>query len=169
MAYTVWNGPAPTIAAQQKVATGTAIKTQLQLATPSTRQIRIIEWGWSLDAAPATTGTGAVELLQTDVAATVTAHVATGVQPRVPGTPASLMTLGTANTGYSASSEGATTASRVFDVMSLSSATGESALSGGRIWLPGRGPIVAVSTFLRVRMTTPTTAVDARTFVVWDE
>ena len=70
----------------------------LQLATPSTRMARLISAGFSLDDPP---GADAVfELLQTDVAATVTAHVAAGVQPLDAGIPASLMTLGTAATGY---------------------------------------------------------------------
>src|SRR5512144_1340748 len=94
--YKTWNGPMPTTAAQVKVTTGTAIKTMLQIATPATRQFQIISWGYSLDAAPATTGTGVVELLQTDVAATVTAHVASGVQPLDPNAPASLAALGVA-------------------------------------------------------------------------
>ncbi len=165
--YTAYNGPMPTTAAQASVSTGTTAKTMLQISPPSTRQIQLLEWGWSIDDPPG--ADGVVELLQTDVAATVTAHVAAGVQPMTPGIPASLVTLGTANTGYSASSEGTTTASRVFDVMSISSTTSESGLSGGKIWLPGRGPIVSASTFLRVRMTTPTTAVDARCWVRWDE
>jgi hypothetical protein len=48
MPFTTWNGPAPTTAAQQSVTPGTAIKTMLQLATPATRQIQILEWGFSL-------------------------------------------------------------------------------------------------------------------------
>lgn len=165
--YTAWNGPMQTTAAFASVSTGTTTKTMLQIATPATRQIQLLEWGWSLDDPPG--ADGSVELLQTDVAATVTAHVAAGVQPNTPGMPASLMTLGTTATGYSASSEGSTTASRFFDGGSLSSVTSESRLEGGRSWLPGRGPIVAVSTFLRIRMTTPTTAVDARCWIKWDE
>lgn len=157
----------PTTAAQQSVTTGTAIKTMLQLSTPATRQIQLIAWGFSLDDPPG--ADGVIECLQTDVAATVTAHVAAGVQPLTPGQPASLLTLGTANTGYTASAEGSITATRVFDVVSLSSATGESPLTYEKIWVPDARPIVAVSTFLRVRATTPTTAVDLRCWFVWDE
>src|SRR5258707_514252 len=113
----------PTTAAQAKVTTGTVIKTMLQLSTPSTRQIQLISWGFSCDAPPATTSVGEVELLETDVAATVTAHVAAGVQPLVPGQPASLLTLGIANTGYTASAEGAITATRVFDVVNMAGLT----------------------------------------------
>lgn len=157
----------PTTAAQASVTTGTSIKTMLQIATPSTRQMQLIAWGFSIDD---TAGAdGVVELLQTDVAATVTAHVAAGVQPLDPNAPASLMTLGTSATGYTASIEGTITATRVFDVVSLSSTSGESLLSGGQKWLPGRGPKVAVSSFLRVRATTPTTAADMRCFIRWQE
>lgn len=165
--YKTWNGPRPTTAAQASVTTGTAIKTMLQLATPSTRQIQLIAWGFTVDDPPG--ADGVVELLQTDVAATVTAHVASGVQPLDPNAPASLLTLGTSATGYTATAEGSTTASRVFDVQALSSTTSESALSYSYQWMPDERPIVAISTFLRVRVTTGTTATDMRCWVVWDE
>lgn len=165
--YKTWNGPMPTTAAQASVTTGTAIKTMLQLSTPSTRQIQLIAWGWSSDDPPG--ADGVIELLQTDVAATVTAHVAAGVQPLDPNAPASLLTLGTANTGYTSSAEGTTTAARVFDVCSLSSVSGESGLSYYYQWMPDERPIIAISKFLRVRATTPTTALDLRTWIAWDE
>jgi len=157
----------PTTAAQQQVTTGTAIKTMLQISTPATRQLQIISWGFTLDDPPG--ADGVIELLQTDVAATVTAHVAAGVQPLDPNAPASLMTLGVANTGYTASAEGTTAAARVFDVVSLSSVSGESPLVYKYQFMPDERPIVAISKFLRVRATTPTTAVDLRCYVTWDE
>jgi hypothetical protein len=165
--YIVWNGPAPTTAAQQAVTTGTAIKTMLQLSTPATRQIQLLEWGWSSDDPPG--ADGVIELLQTDVAATVTAHVAAGVQNLDPNGAASLLTLGTTATGYTSSSEGVTTASRVFDVVSLSSVSGESGLQYVRQWMPDARPIIPVSKFLRVRATTGTTAIDLRTWIVFQE
>lgn len=157
----------PTTAAQASVTTGTAIKTMLQLATPSTRQIQLIAWGFTSDDPPG--ADGVVELLQTDVAATVTAHVAAGVQPLDPNAPASLLTLGTSATGYTATVEGSTTAARVFDAVALSSGTGESPLTYAYQWMPDERPIIAVSRFLRVRATTPTTAADLRCWIVWDE
>jgi hypothetical protein len=165
--YTTWNGPAPTIAAQASVTTGTAIKTMLQLATPSTRQIQLISWSFTLDDPPG--ADSVIELLQTDVAATVVAHVAAGVQPLDPNAPASLLTLSTSGTGYTASAEGTTTASRVFDAVALSSVSGESPLTYTYQWMPDERPILAVSKFLRVRATTPTTAVDLRCKITWDE
>ncbi|MBH1939052.1 hypothetical protein I5Q34_33155 [Streptomyces sp. AV19] len=165
--YKTWNGAMPTTAAQASVTTGTSIKTMLQLATPSTRQIQLISWGFSVDDPPG--ADGVVELLQGDVAATVTAHVAAGVQPLDPNAPASLLTLGTSATGYTATAEGTITASRVFDVVSLSSTTAESPLTYTYQWMPDERPIIAVSKFLRVRATTPTTAADLRCWICWDE
>lgn len=159
----------PTTAAQAAVTTGTAIKTMLQLSTPSTRQIQLISWGYSLDDPPG--ADAVIELLQTDVAATVTAHVAAGVQPLDPNAPASLLTLGTANTGYTSTVEGSTTAARVFDCVGFSSVSAEAAVAMNYVyqWMPDERPIIAVSKFLRVRATTPTTAVDMRCWICWDE
>lgn len=167
--YKTWNGPMPTTAAQASVATGTTIKTMLQLATPATRQIQLISWGYTTDDAPG--ADGVVELLQTDVAATVTAHGATGVQPLDPNAPASLLTLGTSATGFTATAEGSTTATRVFDVVALSTTSAEAApfMTYSYQFMPDERPIIAVSKFLRVRVTTPTSGVDMRCWVVWDE
>lgn len=167
MPYISFNGPAPTTAAQQSVTTGTAIKTMLQLATSASRMIQLLEWGFSLDDPPG--ADGVVELLQTDVAATVTAHVAAGVPNLDPNGTASLLTLGTSATGYTATAEGTITATRVFDVMSLSSVSGESSLQYVRQWMPDARPIIPVSKFLRVRATTPTTASDMRCWIVFNE
>jgi len=167
--FKTWNGPMPTTAAQVKVTTGTAVKTLLQVATPATKQIQIIGWGFSLDAAPATTGVGVVELLQTDVAATVTAHVAAGVQPLDPNAPASLMTLGTSATGYTGSAEGSITATRVFDAQEVAGVSnGAAPINYAYQFMPDERPIVAVSKFLRVRVTF-SAAVNALCWVVWDE
>lgn len=164
-----WNGPMPTTAAQAAVTTGTAVKTMLQISTPATRSVAIIAWGFTVDAAPATTGVGVVELLQTDVAATVTAHVAAGVQPTDPNGSASLMTLGVANTGYTGTAEGSTTAARVFDVVNVAGVSnGGSPTTYFYQFMPDERPIVAVSKFLRVRATF-SAAVNMRCWVIWDE
>lgn len=167
--YKVFNAAMATTAATVKVTTGTAIKTMLQLSTPATRQIQVISWGFSLDAAPATTGVGVVELIQTDVAATVTAHVAAGVQPLDPNAPASLLTLGTANTGYTATVEGTTTASRLFDAQEVAGVSnGAAPINYSYQFMPDERPIVAVSKFLRVRVTF-SAAVNMLTWIVFDE
>lgn len=166
MPYITFNGPMPTTAAQQKVTTGTAIKTMLQLAPPATRQIQVLEWGYSLDAASA--AVGQVELLQTDVAATVIAHAATGIRNLDPNGAASLLTLGVSATGYTASAEGSTTAARVFDARQVPVAAGLTDLQYTRTFMPDARPIVAVSTFLRVRCTF-TSATNMTCWVVFTE
>jgi hypothetical protein len=67
--YKIYNGPAPTTAAQAKQATGTAIRTMLQFQASATIGARIKEWGWSGDGSAAATP-GIVELFETTVAAT---------------------------------------------------------------------------------------------------
>jgi len=149
--YKIFNGPMVTTAAQAKVTTGTAIKTMLQLAAPATRQLKIISWGFSLDAA--SSAVGVVELMQTDVAATVTAHAASGVQPLIPGQPASLLTLGTGATGYTATAEGSSATTRMFDAKEIPVAAGLTNLTYAWQFMPDEQPVVAVSTFVRVRAT----------------
>lgn len=165
--YTAWNGPMPTTAAQQAVTTGTTIKTMLQISTPSTRQVQLLAWGYTLDDPPG--ADAVIDLIQADTAATVTAYVASGIVKQDAGETASLMTLGVANSGYTSSSETAPTAVRTLATRALSSVSTESSLDWSYDWLPFLGPKVAVSTFLRLRATTPTTAVDMRCWVQWLE
>lgn len=171
--YTTWNGAMPTTAALPSITTGTAIKTMLQLATPSTRQITVISWGFSMDDPP---GADAVfELLETDVGATMVQHVAAGIQPLLPGVPASqLLVATTTQTGYASGSpaaEGSITATRLFDCLSMSSVSAEAGplMEYSYQFLPDERPVIAVSKFLRVRATTPTTAVDMRCWIKHEE
>lgn len=167
--YRVANHAMVTTAAPVAVTTGTSAKTMLQLATPSTREIQIISWGFSLDAAPATTGNGVVELLQANVAATVTAHVATGVQPLHPDSPASLLTLGAAATGYTASAEGVITTSRSLQTAIISGATaGAQPTVFSYQFLPNERPVINSSSFLRIRATF-TAAVNMLCYVTFSE
>jgi hypothetical protein len=152
----------PTTAAPAFVTTGTALKTMLQIATPSTAKLRVVAWGVQFDVIP--TAPITCELVQTDVAATVTAHVAAGVQPYGDsGSPASLMTLGTTATGFTSTGEGTVTATRQADVQRL---TGTNQFKWE--WSLGREFEMPVSKFLRVRMTTAT-AINAYTYIIWEE
>lgn len=161
--YWTSSGAMATTAAPVKVATGTAIKTLLQVATPSTIRIAPVAWGISFDGSVAGTPIQC-EMIETNVAATVTAHVAAGVQPYDdPGSPASLVTLGTAATGYNASAEGSITSTRTADLQ-LVAPTNQYAY----VWPLGREFKVAVSRFLRVRVTAAAT-VNAHAWVMWEE
>lgn len=163
--YIAYNGPAPTTAALTPVTTGTAIKTLLQLAPPSTGEMRIVEWGISFDGSAAATPIRC-ELIQTNVAATVTAHVAAGLMSHNDtGTVASKLAAGVGvnTSGYTATVEGSTTVSRLLDYQLVP----PSGLYVKQFPL-GREPEVAASTFLRVRVTAAA-AVNAVTYVIWEE
>lgn len=167
--YKIWNSAMVTTAAMVGVTTGTAVKTMLQLATPSTRQIQLIAWGYSLDSPP-TTSVSTIELLQANVAATVTAHVASGVQPLDPNSPASLLSLGVSATGYTATAEGVITSSRSLDTVQLAGGTSTALkdISYMYQWMPDERPIINNSSFLRVRVDM-STAVNMLTWIVWEE
>jgi hypothetical protein len=78
--YIAWNTAMPTTAVRAAVSTGTSIITMLQIATPATRSIKVQRWGVRFPTS-APTAVVRCELIDTNVAATVTAHVAAGVQP----------------------------------------------------------------------------------------
>lgn len=119
--YRIFNGPAPTTASQVAVTTGTSIKTMLQVKPGTTQVVRVKEWGISFDGSAAATP-GIIELCVTDVAATVTAHVAAGIHKQDSaalsgGDPTTnLFAVGTTSTGYTASGEGTVGAVRQFAV-----------------------------------------------------
>jgi hypothetical protein len=115
--YTIFNGPMPTTAAQLPVTTGTAIKTLLQLKTFNL--VEIVEWGVSFDGSAAAAGIKC-ELLDTGtVFGTVTASADADVSKLdgADGAVASVagLTLGTAATGYTCTSEGSITVVKMFD------------------------------------------------------
>lgn len=161
--YKTWNGPMPTTAAQVPVTTGTAIKTLLQIASPSTEDITVIAYGISFDGLAAATPIR-VELIETDGAATVTAHTSTGIiKLNSPNDPGSLVTLGTAATGYTASAEGTITATRVLDAEFVAPT------NQNFVQLPlGREWKVGASKFLRIRVTAAA-AVNAYCWIEWEE
>jgi hypothetical protein len=158
-----------TTGTQASASTGSGVTaTMLQIATPSTRQMQLISWGYSYNTIQAAVAT--VELVQTDVAATVTAHVASGVQPLDPNAPPSLVSLGIAATGYTATVEGTSTATRTFDAIKINGSSGS---NGAFVlysyqWMPDERPIVAVSKFLRVRVNMGTST-GLVCWVCWDE
>lgn len=154
--YLIANGPMQTTAAFAVVATGTAIKTMLQVKPSATIIAKIVEWGISFDG---TSGTpGKIELIETDVAATVTAAVANDIT-KLDGNALSggdpttnLLPVGTTSTGYTATAEGSITAVRNFDVQLLPPTQPYI-----KQFPLGREPIIQVSKFARIRVTMPAT------------
>ena len=164
--YLIPNGASPTTAAQVAVATGSSgtIKTMLQIEPSATIGLTVVEWGISFDGSSAATPIKC-ELLETDVAATVTAHVAAGIvkydaAALMGGDPTTnLIQVGTANTGYTASAEGTITATRMLDVQFI-------APTNQYIKQFAVEPFSQISKFLRVRVTAPGTAVNCYCYVI---
>jgi hypothetical protein len=150
--YLIANGPAPTTASQAAVTTGTAIKTMLQVKPGTSQIIKIVEWGISFDGSAAATP-GIVELCVTDVAATVTAHVAAGIHKwdsaaLASGDPTTaLFAVGTTSTGYTASGEGTITAVRQGDIQHIAPTN-----QYVKQFPLGREFIVNPSEFMRIRV-----------------
>lgn len=163
--FAAYGGPMPTTAALAPINTGTAIKTLIQLSTPSTKGIYVVEWGISFDGVTPSDTPIRCELVDTAaIAATVTAYVAADIiKVQRMNDEATLLTLGTANSGYNASAEGTIVATRPLDVQFINP-------TGGYIkQFPLGGEMhVAPSRFLRVRVTAGV-ARNAYPYVVWAE
>ena len=159
--YIAANGTEPTTASRVAVATGAAIKTLLQIATPSTTPISIIEWGISFDGASAAVP-GIIELMQTDVAAT-TGSALTPTLLNDPWAPPSLCVGGAALTCFSPSAEGTITTVRTFDTQQIAPTN-----QYIKQFPLGREPQVPISKFLRIRVKFPVT-VNAICYVIWEE
>jgi hypothetical protein len=161
--YFAYNGPRVTTAAPVSVTTGTAIKTLMQLSTPSTEDLKVVEWGISFDG---TSGTPIkCELVETGaIAATVTAFGANDI------------TCGTSRTtrfaadvrNYSVGLHRFSRGHHHGDENAGFAACFACRLSYVKQFPLGREPVVPSSKFLRMRVTAPV-AVNAYCFIVWEE
>jgi hypothetical protein len=143
-----------TTAAFAAVTTGTAIKTLLQVKPGATIIAKIIEWGISFDGFAAALP-GKVELIEADVAATVTATATADItkvdaDAIAGGDPVTaLIAVGTTSTGYTASAEGSITAIRNLDAPQFISPTTQFV----KQFALGDEPVIQVSKFARIRVT----------------
>ncbi len=150
--YLIGSGASPTTASFVVLATGTSIITLLQVKASATATFKILEWGISFDGSAAATPLK-VELLETDVAATVTAAVAADImklnaEALSGGDPTTnLFPVGTTSTGYNASGEGSITSTRIFDLQ-LIAPTNQYV----KQFPLGREPVVQISKFARIRV-----------------
>lgn len=161
------NGPMPTTAAQAVVTTGTSIKTLMQIKASGTLPAKIVEWGISFDGSAAATPIKC-ELLEADVAATVTAYVAADLtklnaEALALGDPTTnLIQVGTTSSGYTSSNEGSVTAVRMFDVQFIAPTN-----QYVKQFPLGREPVIQVSKFGRIRVTAGA-AVNAYCYMILD-
>lgn len=128
-------------------------KCALQLQTPSTTQVKICEWFVSFSGSAAGTPSF-VELVQNGTGSTMsTAHTSSTVLAIGDNTKTSVLTYGaTTNTGYGNGAITSATPDKYFDAQQVAQ-TG----AYGKIWLPGREPVCAVSKFLQLRVNTAAT------------
>lgn len=163
--YHVANYAMQTAAAPAGVTTGTTIKTMLQLQTAAGYGAKTVKWWVQFETAP--TAIVRCEVVETAaIAATVTAHIAAGVQPYADasaGLATSALTLSTTGTGYTSSGEG--TVAAVRQGAHWIAPIGVSYYEYE--WSLGREFQIAPSKILRVRMTTAN-AVNALTGLVID-
>lgn len=151
--YVLYNGPMQTTAKPAAVTTGTAIKTMLQIKPSATIVAKILEWGYFLDGIAEATP-GSVELIESDVAATVTAHATADItkldsDALMGGDPTTnLIQVGVSASGYTATAEGTTTALRNLDAPQLGSPMAKFV----REFALGREPIIQVGKFGRIRV-----------------
>lgn len=138
--FITWSGDASALTAQLSgVSLTTAtLKTVLQVAP--TNKIRIVEWGFHFLSVPSSPVT--VELIQTDVAATVTAGTVAKYSDSTGD--ASGVTISTSGTGFNASAEGTITATRLLSQKIYQSDFAQQ-------FPLGREPEVEASKFLRIR------------------
>ena len=152
--YLISNGAAPGAAQAVKVTTGTAIKTMLQVKLGLTaNRWKVVEWGYSFDGSAAALPPE-VELIETSLAATVTAHAAAGIMNLDPfGTTPTTdnpFTFTTITTGYTATSENA--ASGTFRLLDGPKLTAPTNMFEKQFPL-GREPSVDQAKYLRIRVT----------------
>ncbi len=148
--YLCFNGPMQTTGAPTPVATAVGVKTMQQIKPLSGIDLRVKSLGVSFDAYAAAQP-GIIELIETDVAATVTAYVSADItkydNPGGPAADAGLISLGTAASGYTATAEGTITVVRTLALHQLPP-TGPYEIQ----WAIGDRGLVQAGKFLRVRV-----------------
>lgn len=168
--YIVYNGPMVTTAAPASVTTTTGIRTMLQIKPAANINLSIVEWGISFDGYAAA-APGKVELIDTGtVFGTVTALAVADVMPyKDPAAPANTsgtggvpLNLGTSASGYTCTSEGTITATRLLDIQ-LIAPTGQYVHQ----FPLGERPEVIPGNCLRVRVTFAA-AINALCYVVFE-
>jgi hypothetical protein len=146
------NWTRPTAAAPVKQPTGTAVRTMLQLATPTTEGLYVVEWGISFDGSAAATPIQ-VELFNCTGAATMSTALASTDISRLTaplGTETIPLQYSTALSAYAtaAVTEGTVANYYAWDTQLIAPTS-----QYVKQWPLGREPAAALSTFIRIRVT----------------
>lgn len=148
-----------------EVATGTALKTVLQVGVPANMEIKVMAWGVSFDGISGTDAPGQVYLMHGDVAASGgTSQTPTPWMDQIE-TLASLCVGGTGATGYNFSTENTIAATGLLDVQEIHPQ------SGYTCWFPSDARPRVGSTaarYLRLRALYAVT-VNCIPWIIWHE
>jgi len=157
-AFISWSGDASALTAQLSgVSLTTATLKTVQQIAP-TKKIRVLEWGFHFLSVPSSPVQ--VELIQTDVAATVTAGTVSRYNDVTGDT--SDVTVSTSGTGFNASAEGTITATRLLSQKIYQADFAQQ-------FPLGREPEVAANTYLRVRAKQSTgSSLSIVSYVIWE-
>lgn len=138
-------------------------KVAIQLATPSTVQIRLVEWGVSFNGSAAATP-AVCTLAQAGAASTCSsAHSTSTIVPIGDNGKASSLTMGTTTSGYGNGAITTNTTSKQYAGQFIAPTN-----QFIQQWPLGREPVVPVSAFLQLRINTSAT-VTAIAYIVFEE
>ncbi len=148
--YQIYNGVMPTTAALVPVTTGTAIKTLLQLKPFNV--IKVIEWGISFDGSSSATPIKC-ELIDTGTVFGTVTTLADADCMKFEGADQAVasiagLTMGTSATGFTCTSEGSITTTKLFDYQFVAPTN-----QYVKQFPLGREPIIVIGNALRIRVT----------------
>lgn len=141
----------------------TGAKCAIQLSTPSTTQIRIVEYGVSFNGSAAATP-ATVTLAQAGTASTMSSpHSTSTIVPIGDNAKASSLTMGTGASGFGNGGIASNTTSKMFDAQFVAPTN-----QFIKQWPLGREPILVGSSLLQLRFNTSAT-VSALAYIVFEE
>jgi hypothetical protein len=162
--YAIWNGAIPTTASQAVMSSLTGVHTIMQVATPATAQLKVIEFGISFEG-EAAAQPAIIELFGTTVAATA----GTAVTPTLWGNPDAVPSLCVGGTGATMFSDGTVTEGTPANVrMFYAGLMPVTNLLIHQFPL-GREPMINESQFLRMRINVTGTAENCIAYIIWEE
>lgn len=141
----------------------TTAKVAIQLATPSTLQLRIVEYGVSFNGSAAGTP-NTVTLAQAGAASTCSsAHTTSTIVAIGDNTKTSGLSMGTTTSGFGNGAITTNTTSKMYDAQFIAPTT-----QFVKQWPLGREPVLPASSFLQLRISTSATFT-ALAYIVFEE
>lgn len=138
-------------------------KCAIQLVTPATTQLRIVEWGINFSGSAAGTPSICTLALAGAASTMTTPHSTSTIVPISDNAKTSSLTMGTGSSGYGAGAITTNTTSKMYDAQQVAQAG-----MYLKQWPLGREPVVPVSSTLQLRVNTAVTLI-AIAYIVFEE